>query len=289
MPGLEHLDEYVVVPGDADASNHMNIQRYAEIAEEGALRLADADDDAPSDPSTPRITEITTRQHREQFVGARLEILFGVVARSHESATFHIELRNISDDALAATHLVRVRATARALSTQVIEQPPDGIPRRLTSGPLFMHQSNNLEKLNLELWSDRTVSTAECDEFGWFSAGPTQLAWGPIDAVRPERRWRFNTEGGSFALANVEHRRSIASLPRLGAHLTTIAANVAIERNRRVRREWTFDTASGVVHAAGEFVDVLFDLNARKVADIPASVREALALYLHPALGDSNH
>jgi acyl-CoA thioesterase FadM len=253
------------------------------------------------------IREVVTRQHREQFLGTDLIVLLGIVSITEYSITLHIEIRSRHE--LASTHLITVavvdpdrrtplplpphsfemlqRVTDEAL---VGEQPEYGRPRRLTTAPMRQPTLDEVAAHDVELWSDRIVEPAECDFDGWFAGGPAQLAWGRADQPRPPTRWQFpDADGHPYALTNVEHRRVVFSTPRVGAHLKTLAANLAIEKNRRVRREWTFDVNTGTLHAMGEFVDLVIDLTARRAAETPDHVRRALTDHLHPELGDAPH
>jgi acyl-CoA thioesterase FadM len=63
-----------------------------------------------------------------------------------------------------------------------------------------------------------------------------------------------------------------------------VAANLVIGTNRRVRREWSFDPASGTVYAAGDFVDLVFDTETRRAVEIPAGFRAELERWHHPEL-----
>ena len=303
MPnGLRRVGEHRIVKADVDAIGHMSVRRYAELAETTATRLFDGLGDRSAGSATvPTITDIMTRQHGEQFLGAHLLIDASVVVAGVEGITLHIELRNGQEE-LASTHLVRIELfdTAKRFPVTIpkgivseamemfAEQPPYGRPRRLNDRPWRGLALGDLAGREVEVWSERVVAPDECDALDWFAGGPTQLAWGPPDIERPVTQWRFETpDGGVYALANVEHRRLVASLPRLGAPLRTVAVNVAIERNRRVRREWTFDLDTGALHAVGEFVDLLVDLRSRRAADVPDAVRRLLGRHLYPELGDA--
>ncbi len=294
---LQRIGEYEIVEADVDAIGHMSVRRYAEIVESIA---AVAVGGAQALTAVRWITEMVTRQHREQLLGARLTITACVVATDSHTRTFHIELRNDANGELASTHRVTVGqldaverlpiplATDSGTEATVVAQLEYARPRRLGTVRFAMRTLADFNNRTIETWSDRVLSTDECDADGWFSGGATQLAWGLPSAPRAATQWQFTTADGlNFALADVEHRRWLSSSPpRLGTHLRTLSANVAIERNRRVRREWTFDIDSGTLHAIGEFVDLLVDLAVRRAADVPDEIRALLAAHLHPDLGD---
>lgn len=286
---------------DCDANGHMSVRHYAEFAERAALTVGVGIGHARA------IRDVVTRQHREQFLGTDLFVLFGVVSINDGAITVHIETR--SRDELASTHLVTIgivdpdqrtllRLPQHAFDTlqRLTEegliglQPTYGQPRRVTTKPMRQPTLDEVVAHEVELWSDRVVEPVECDRSGWFSGGPAQLAWGRADQPRPRTRWQFpDADGHPYALTNVEHRRVVFSTPRVGAHLKTLAANMAIEKNRRIRREWTFDVDTGTLHAMGEFVDLVIDLEARRAAETPDHVRRALTDHLHPELGDPPH
>lgn len=246
---------------------------------------------------------ICTRQHREQFLGAHIKLFGSVVGVESGGVTFQLELLSMAptmaEEQLASTHLLRLGLVdvqtragvalndgllqrARRQQCDVLETAQ---PRRLTSGPMRHVTYDEVAALDHEVWCDRLVQAFDCDPHGWSCAGPTDLAWGPRSVQRPSTVWQYqDTDGRAYGLANVEHRRVVLALPRLGAHLQTVAANVAVERNRRVRREWTFDLESGELHAMGEFVDLVVDLASRRAVEIPEGFRTALLRFLHPEL-----
>jgi acyl-CoA thioesterase FadM len=295
---LRHLDRYRVAKTDVDPIDHMTVRRYAELAESFSTRLFEQAIGSPPG-AVPHISEVVTRQHREQFLGADLDTFVGVVAATAEGITFHIELRNIAKDELASTHLVTVQsrdissrtpttldpaATATANDRQ-IEQPEYGQPRRLSHEPIASITLDDLASDAFDTWSERTIGHDECDDAGWFAGGPSQLAWGPPGSAQPTAPWIFEpADGGHFAFPNVEHRRTVGTLPRRGDTIRTVSVNVTLERNRRVRREWTIDLRSGVVHASAEYVDLCLDLDARRAVEIPHSIRNQLGRFLRTDL-----
>ena len=296
---MNRFGEHVVGDADVDASGHMTVARYAEIAElTGCALLVEA---APlSGGVRPLVTSIVNRQHREQFAGARLAIGVGVLAVEPSAIEFHVELRNLADGVLASAHRVGV-GTRHARSSasrpiegealagaraSIVDQPEHGRPRRLSIDPLGTTDVAHLAAHDLEVWCDRIVDAAECYEYGWYVGGPTRLAWGPVGTPRTDTPWQFRSaDGHPLALTNVENRRRVLALPRERAHLLTVAANIAVERNRRVRREWTYDVDTNAMIVAGEFVDLLVDLDQRRSVDIPEHVRSELHRYLRPELG----
>jgi acyl-CoA thioesterase FadM len=298
---LRVVHRHRIEQGDCDANGHMSVRHYAEHAERAALNVGES----VGRGAIVSIREVVTRQHREQFLGTELFVLLGIVAITEHVITMHIETR--SRDELASTHLLSVgtvdpdqRSPLRLPphsfdmlqrftdEGQIGEQPDYGRPRRVTTTPMRQPTLDEVTEHEVELWSDRVVEPIECDNNGWFTGGPAQLAWGRADQPRPPTRWQFpDADGHPYALTNVEHRRVVFSPPRVGTHLKTLAANMAIEKNRRIRREWTFDVDAGTLHAMGEFVDLVIDLEARRAAATPDHVRLALTDHLHPELGDA--
>jgi acyl-CoA thioesterase FadM len=300
---VSRFGEHVVGRDDVDASGHLNVARYAEIAEHTGCAVF-ADLVAPPAAMRPLVITIVNRQHREQFEGARLAIDTAVLAAAPEAIEFHVELRNLDDGVLASAHRVGVglrdAVTGRAepvgasplaaAMTSIVDQPEHGRPRRLGDDLLGDVDVARLAAGRLEVWCDRVVDVAECDAHGWYAGGPARLAWGPVGTPRADTQWQFRSrEGHALALANVENRRRVLAVPRQGAHLRTVAANIAVERNRRVRREWAFDVDTQAMIVAGEFVDLLVDLDQRRSVDIPESVRAELTRYLRPELGPDRH
>jgi acyl-CoA thioesterase FadM len=305
MATQKQIGEYRVVESDVDALGHMNLRRYAELAESAAALLFAQLDEATGQRGEHcvAITDITTRQHREQFLGAHINLLGSVVGVDSDGVTFQLELRSVAptvaEEQLASTHLLRLGLVdvqtrsgvalndgllqrARHQQCDVLETAR---PRRLCSGPMRRVTYDEVAALEHEVWCVRIVQTSECDPHGWCCAGPTDLAWGPRSLQRPSTLWQYqDNDGRAYGLTNVEHRRVVLAMPRVGTHLQTVAANVAVERNRRVRREWTFDLERGELYAMGEFVDLVVDLEARRAVEIPEAFRTALSRFLHPEL-----
>ena len=72
--------------------------------------------------------------------------------------------------------------------------------------------------------------------------------------------------------------------PRTGARIRSIDADVGFGHNHRLRREWTVDLDTGATYAAGDFVDLMLDLDARHVVEVPGAVRAEIAAHFHPDL-----
>ena len=80
----------------------------------------------------------------------------------------------------------------------------------------------------------------------------------------------------------MESRRVLLDHARAGTPIRTVAANIEVGPNYRVRREWTFDPFTRRIYAAGDFVDLLFDTGARRAVPIPPVARAELELRLNP-------
>jgi len=305
---LEVVLDHVVGPGDTDHLGHMNIRRYAELAESAIPRIvASVGLDGPVLARLGAVamaTDAYTRHYREQFTGAPLQLRFGFLDADGAGLTVYAELRNVESGDLAATFVQWVRLLGQADRTAIdvptaavavalartVEWPEHGRPRTLSLAPIRIATPAELRDLALEPWNDGHLAATHCDARGWFVGGLTGLAWGVerelhSDLAEEERSWLHVTaDGRSLGLTNVENRRVLVELPRAGARIRTVAANLVIASNRRVRREWSFDPGTGTVFATGDFVDLVFDSGTRRASEIPPGFRAELERWLHPEL-----
>lgn len=307
--GPQPILEHRIGPDDTDHLGHMNIRRYAELAEAGVplvlARLGVEADELDASGHVAVVVDAYTRHYREQYADATLTLVAGILGADHQGITMYAELRNLALAQLAATfvHVVRLfRAQDRApidvpdhavdaARPMVVEWPEHGRPRTVRLDPIRLASPQQLRELPLEVWNDGRVGPDSCDRHGWYAGGPTTLAWGVERELSStlddaEHSWLFTgPDGQELALTNVENRRVLVQAPHAGARVRTVAANIAIGSNRRVRREWSFDPDSSDVYAAGDFVDLLFDPASRRTVEMPATVRRELERRYHPDLG----
>jgi acyl-CoA thioesterase FadM len=306
---LSVVDEHVVGDADTDHLGHMSIRRYPDIAERGVRPLLEAiglDDARLRDMQVaPMVVDAYSRQYREQYAGANLRLAAGILDADRGGVVVYAELSNSANRDLAGTFVQWVRLLANADRTgrlvpddavdaanvRRVDWPDRGRPRSLALAPLQIASPRQLQELALERWNDGHVDAGSCDERGWFLGSLSDLAWGverdlQSDLADEERSWlHLADDGRSLGLTNVEHRRVLVAVPKARVQLRTLAANIAIGSNHRVRREWTFDPANGRVYAAGDFVDLVFDAETRRAVEIPAAFRAELERWYHPELG----
>lgn len=289
MTGLQQVLEHLVTADDVDEAGHLNIRRYADLAELCVSTWT----------GNQQIDEVFTRHLREQPLGAHLRALVGFVDADEGGARCHVELRN-QDDVVAAASLVRIGWRTRPSTDLVgraratlVEWPEIGRPRTLVLGPLPSIDPAIASGRTFEVWSERTVVVEECDADGHFAGGPSPLSRGPHDGtigVSQARgqfptRWLFTSpDGHRLAFVNAESRRVVFERPRAGARIRAIDADIGFGHNHRLRREWTVDLDTGVTYASGDFVDLMLDLDARRVVAVPDSVRAEIAAHFHPDL-----
>jgi acyl-CoA thioesterase FadM len=303
---LQRVLDHDIKQSDADDLGHMRVGRYAEVAEGACgplLATVGANTAWLEDHGCISLTlDAYTRQHREQFVGGALSLTGGFLEPDGGDLTVYIEMRNRDTGDLAAASTQRVRmfglvdrvpipfpeSVLDSSRLQAVEWPAAGRPRTLQLAPITVPTMDDLYRSTLELWHEGQIGPDDCDATGWYSAGLTKLAWGPhreFQELEPHLKpsWLFSgPHGERLGLANMESRRVLLDHPRVGTPIRTVAANIEIGRNYRVRREWTFDPSSGRMYAAGDFVDLLFDTEARRAVSISTEARVELELRLNP-------
>jgi acyl-CoA thioesterase FadM len=303
---LQTILDYKIQPDDSDDLGHMRVGRYAEVAElaRGPLLAAAGADRGwlTERACAPLTVDVYTRQHREQFVDSTLSLTGGFLEPDGADLIIYIEIRNRDSGDLAAAstqrvHLFDARRRQRApfpdavLDTarlQAVGWPAEGRPRTLHLTPVKVPTVDGLYASSLELWHEGQVAPEDCDSNGWYSGSLTRLAWGEkrhFDRLEPhlEPSWLFaGDEGERLGLANMESRRVLLDRPRAGTPIRTVATNIEIGPNYRVRREWTFDPSTDRMYAAGDFVDLLFDTGARSAVPIPTAARKELEQRFNP-------
>lgn len=311
MPPLRPVLDSRVEAHEIDHLGHLNVRRYSERAEAAIpAQLAAVGLDASSLAAlqaVPAVTGMFMRNYREQLLGAPLTLLGGVLGATAGDVVLYSELHNTDTGELSATFVQHVGLFARATrapltvppavvtraQAEAVDLPAEGKPRSLSLDPIPVRTRAELQQHGVVDRPLRTISAGECDELGFAVVGPAMLAWGPHHSTAlgeddddgDHPLLHRSAGGGRVGFATVETQRRALATVRVGERVQTLSATIAMAAKTRIRREWTFNLETGAMLAAGDFFDLAFDRDARRVVEIPAGLRRELEQEFRPELG----
>jgi acyl-CoA thioester hydrolase len=301
---VDLLHKTEVTPDQIDHLGHMNVQYYGAHARTGAAGLLASLGLTSDERQTVVQRDTYVRHHREQLVGAPLEVRGGVLDASTARIRLYEELVGAATDEVAASFVLAFEVVDRgsrervAIAEAVVEAagqdtvsvPPHGRPRSIDLDADPTERAPSIEVLRqrgLELRRVRTVDPAVCDQDGF--ALPTaiaELVWGGEPAPGREFRPLEPLEDGALmGFATMETRTTWARFPRAGDRVQSFAAELDIQSKTMLSGHWLFDAERGDLLATFAVVNVAFDIDARRAIVIPDAVRRRLERRYHPDLG----
>jgi acyl-CoA thioesterase FadM len=284
----------------------MNVRYYHEKAMCGGAALAAAHglgpDDCAAFGGVFELRETFTRHYREQLVGARLEVVGGVLGVQGDGLRFYLELRNPERDERAATYVhewrLRDAATraplplpenvAQSAGATLVAWPGHGRPRtldldRVPAAPPL----DEARRRGLAMRKERVIPAEACDAHGFHRASDHQdLFW----AGEPARQGRFGPflhdlpDGGQLGWATLESRAVWSELPRVGTRIQSFGAEVDLTGKVTTRHMWAYDVERGTPLATSSIVNLAFDVTRRRAVEIPPDVRATYEAQLQPDL-----
>ena len=308
MTELRVLHESTVQPEEIDALGHMNVRYYMTRVDQ-ANRSMLAEMGIQEEPGKAiRRLDTYTRFHREQFAGATLHTLGGLiaVAGSDESREVngYFEIRNPDNNQVAASFILRsclidvssqqvLDITANSVNNDTSEYrvlvPEHGMPRSLSlNDPARI----SLEELEAVVGDDPTpgmmsgrrknvVHADDCDSDGRLreevdlmfvlhrpTTGEENEPGGP-----PVMR---DSEGRRYSWAMIETRNVVWHRPMAGEIVLSIGADIANGEKWRQSRRWMFAEETGLLLGISDSVGLCIDLDARRSIPMPLDVIEAI-------------
>ena len=147
-----------VTEDQIDHLGHMNVRYYAVNARAATTSLLAALGWA--EPGNADVYDMYTRHHREQLLGAQLEVRSGVIAADSNSIRLYHELANATSGELAATFVYRVRTSSSAPLDHLdtVEVPAHGAPRSIDlDAELSAPPLAQVDQLGLAMRAPRTL------------------------------------------------------------------------------------------------------------------------------------
>ncbi len=308
------LHTSVVGDDETDDLGHMNVRFYMLRVEAANARLMDefglgTAALAERGQALVRVDSYC-KYNREQFPGATLQVLGGVLDAADDGLKMYWEVRNPAQDAHAASFILdfalqdlatrsrqplRDDALHRAQNAQT-PLPEYGAPRSLSLDPPRLDVS--LAEITARVGDggrsmmgglmERQIEPEFCDAHGYLRPGE-DIMLGPKQraalmetraAVGPQAQ--MSATGIRYGWAWMETRAMVFETPRAGEVLRSIGADIALGQKTRQSRRWIFNETTGRMAGADDMVGICLDLDARKAIVIPPEVREDLVRVFVP-------
>ena len=314
---MQILHESQVLDSEIDRLGHMNVQYYMSRiqAANGTLlaQLGITEEMCKQRGVLLRQRDVYCRFHREQFAGAPLQVLGALLGVSDRHARCYFEIRNSSDEQMAASLVVASELvsiedrTPVALPTAIIENSPDlptiaEIPK--AGGPRSLKLSQprldvTLDALQAQIvdagpmsmmtgFFEAQVPAAACDEQGFLRPGEPLMFAGRRPNQDEDGSFGppvlTTDEGHRFGWAIMETRAITFAEPRAHTRIVGAGADVALANKTRQTRRWSFDADSKQLLQIHDSVAVALDLDARRAIPIPRSMRASIEQNFLPDL-----
>jgi acyl-CoA thioesterase FadM len=298
-----------VEPADIDNLGHMNVRVYARKAAEATQALAAALGLSPARLAAERgvvqLMDVHTRFYREQLEGAPLAVRGGVRRAGAEGIDAYLEMINRDTGDVAATFnhgfgLFDGPTRARrpipadvlgAAAEAAVEWPDRGRPRSLPLEPAApVSRAEAQEGGAFVRFPSYTVEADECDAWGFLDIADAKaiaFARMPIKIDRQHRVFDPQT-ADRVAIATLESRQVMFAVPRLGDTVISETRHADVTARSVVFEHRSFNAATGQPISLMRQFGLAFDLDARRAAEFPPAMREALAANRRPDLREES-
>jgi acyl-CoA thioester hydrolase len=306
MPGREPSVEVEVWSGgvntwECDEMGHLNVRFWVARSLEGLAGLAAHLDMPRAFSVAAGATLVVREQHirflREARAGATLTMTGGVVEMGEHEARLLLVVRHESGEPAATFQTVvahvtahdlrpfpwpaRIRAAAAGLKVEI---PTFAAARSLDLAPVATQAGlGRAEDLGLIRLGRGVLQPQECDVFGRMRG---EMVIGRISDVvgrmypAPEGEAPARVGG-----AVVEYRILHLAWPTAGDHLEIRSGHVGCGAKTRTVMHWLLDPVSGRPWASAVAVGVTFDLETRKLVEIPPEAQAAFNAQAVAGLG----
>ena len=307
---MEILHRSKVLPEEIDSLGHMNVRYYMARMERANSSLIEGlgVDAGHTDEVALRRIDTYTRFRREQFEGATLHAVGGVLEVGEGGMRSYVEIRNPDKDEMAASFVVTTQLTdpstrsPRPLQPRAkfstVEIPDYAKPRTLDLAAVNTDVSlGQLDALVPEVEGggmmsgkrSATIEESDADEEGWLRAD-VELMFLPFAKMAETTGDKHgppvvNTaDGRRIGWAVIETRTLLFGQPRMGDRVSYFSADVALASKSRHSRRWAMNSASGELLGMSDTIGLCIDLDARKAVDWPEDLRQQIQTHLLPEL-----
>lgn len=300
MTNLTLLHESTVKESEIDSLGHMNVRFYVERAAAAHLVLHERLGIAPTDGQRLRRIDTYNRFHREQFAGARLHTLGGLVAtESRDGVTGYYEIRNVETNDVAASFVLTtevvdagslrpVGPAPRFEPEAYVELPGYGRPRSLTLAPPNKPSFEEIEPMihedtasHMSGRREGIVVAEDCDETGRLKEEKDLITVlfrpQPGEELKQMGPPHLRDENGRlYSWAMMEIRNLVFERPREGDTVISLSADIDYGNKWRISRRWMFSNETKTLLGISDSTALCLDLEARRALDIPEPVRASL-------------
>ena len=294
---MEVLYRTEVSPDQIDHLGHMNVRFYGAHAWSGADHLLTQIGLRADEGRALIGRDVYVRHHREQLVGAPLEVRGGLLDASEARVRLYEELRNSDTDEVAATFVLTFELADRSTRAPVaiadsvvaaalrdtVDVPDYGRSRSISLDEDPLASAPPLEVLRdrgLALRLPRVIDAdlVAVDVDGFVSpATAGELMWGGEPAEGREFRPLEPLPGGNtMGFATMETRSTWARPPRVGDRVQSFAAELDLQAKTMLTRHWLVDVDRGDLLVVFTVVNLAFDVGNRRAIAIPDDLRVRL-------------
>ena len=306
MVRLKVLHESIVRPEEIDALGHMNVKFYmTRVDQANRSLLAEIGVQETADKLIRRL-DTYTRFHREQFVGATLHTLGGLVPvegeRGSKELRGYFEIRNPTNNEIAASFILRscfvevssqqvqdISLNAISFERYRVSVPEYGMPRSLS---LKEPNRTSLQELEAVASDDPTpgmmsgrhesvVHIDDCDvngrlreEIDLMFVLHRSIVIDENESAGPSIM--YDSQGRRFSWAMIETRNLVWHRPMSGQVVLSIGADIAHGEKWRQSRRWMFDKKTGLLLGISDSVGLCMDLDNRKSIPMPDEIIETI-------------
>lgn len=292
---------------ECDEMGHMNVRFWVAKAQEGLAGLAARLGMPRAFAADGEATLIVREQHirflREAKAGAALHMTGGVIEIGESDARLLLVIRHSGGEPAATFQLLVEHATARDMrpfpwsarireraETLRTEVPKFAAARSVDLSPVVPTASlARAAELGLTRVGLGVIGPAECDVFGRMRPeifigrvsdgvgrlfGETRPGPEPVDGQAPARI------GGAV----LEYRVLHLGWPEAGDGVELRSGFAGCDARTRRVVHWMVDPETGAPWASAEAVVISFDLDTRKIVDIPPDAQAAFMAKCAPGL-----
>ena len=311
---MQLLHESTVLAEEIDSLGHMNVRYYmARMQNANRVLLDGLGIDAQTfEHSLLRPVDTYTRFRNEQFEGATLHTLGGLLTLGEGGMQSYIEIRNPETNDVAATFIVTTalidRKTRKTLpfpkpqsaasGSVQIEVPDYAKPRSLTLGAV--NTDISLKELQDSIPDVEgggmmsgnratTIEPGDVDADGWLKED-VELMFLPFakmaqqDGIQPGPPIFDTANGQRVGWAVMESRTMLFAQPRLDDELAYFSADLKVEAKSRLSRRWALNKQTGQLLGISDTVGLCIDLDARRAIEWPDDLRAQIEQSQQPQL-----
>jgi acyl-CoA thioester hydrolase len=277
-----------VAAWECDEMGHLNVGCYVAKSTEGlafmAAELGMPRAFAPGAEATLLVKEQHIRFLREARAGAPLTMTGGVLAMDETGVRLGFVLRHADGQIAASFQTVAAHATARESQTfpwpdrvrvraeaLATETPTGAGPRSIDLAPVETQASiQRADALGLTSTGAGVVGLPDCDAFGRMKVeGFMQRLSAGVPHLFSGRRLGRAEGGPRIGGAAVEYRLIHHAWPRAGDRLLLRSGSAGGDARIRRLVHWLLDPDTGRPWGSAEAIAVSFDLDTRKLIELP--------------------